>query len=308
MSLTKSSITIADVQAVLQHHWKQPIENVSTIGSGNFSSAFSFEIEGCEYVIRFSEALRAFELETYIADILSSQSVPYPKIIGHGEEGNFKYCISERMKGTVVADLETQQKAAILPDIIRVITDMHQVRLDNSASGYGFISPDGNGSHENWDSFIISFYDEDQTGTFWENWHQLFRESCLEREVFEEIYARLLTFSEYNAPYRHFVHGDCHLWNLLSDGDTLTGIIDCNAMYGDFVIDIVTLKDAFPEQDVAGLFRDHYEKRGIDIPYFNERLAGAHYFKGLDAMRFYAKQGWNHAYIELRDRLLSMSY
>ncbi|WP_342421667.1 hypothetical protein [Paenibacillus sp. FSL E2-0178] len=47
-------------------------------------------------------------------------------------------------------------------------------------------------------------------------------------------------------------------------------------------------------------------EKGIIIPDFHERLTGARYFKGLDALRFYAKMGWDAAYRQLRDELLQL--
>ncbi|XEC94511.1 phosphotransferase [Paenibacillus tarimensis] len=164
----------------------------------------------------------------------------------------------------------------------------------------------GNGEFSSWEEFIKTFYGEDQTGTFWENWHDLFRTTCLERDVFNECFGRLLTYCEYNAPHRYFVHNDCHAWNILSDGRSITGIIDAGFLYGDFLIDIATIEDAIPGRDVADAFRTHYEKMGRPIPNFSERLNGARYFKGLDGMRFFAKMGWDHAYKEFRDQLISL--
>lgn len=55
---------------------------------------------------------------------------------------------------------------------------------------------------------IIATYAEDQAGSFWEGWHSLFKSSCLENDVFDECYNRLLAYSTYNEPYRYFIHGD----------------------------------------------------------------------------------------------------
>ncbi|WP_342436395.1 hypothetical protein NSS79_23880 [Paenibacillus sp. FSL L8-0436] len=51
---------------------------------------------------------------------------------------------------------------------------------------------------------------------------------------------------------------------------------------------------------------DHYERPTGTYPAGLLFVSGAHYFKGQDAMRFYAKMGWDHAYMETRDRLLSI--
>lgn len=303
----QSTISITDVQAILQRHWDCSTEDVTAIEGGNFSTVYFFTMEGQEYVIRFNDAVEgSFQKEQYIVNLLSSQGVPYPKIVGHGKEGIYSYCISERIKGIVLAELKQEQKVEVLPDLVRIITEMNQVQLAKTTCGFGPLTDGGNGEFSSWVEYIKAFYGEDQTGTFWENWYDLFRTTCLERDVFDECYGRLLTYCEYNAAHRHFVHNDCHEWNILSDCRSITGIIDANGLYGDFLIDIATIEDAVPGKDVAETFRIHYEKMGRPIPNFSERLTGARYFKGLDRIRFYAKMGWNNAYEKHRNRLLSL--
>ncbi|MFC3746933.1 phosphotransferase family protein [Paenibacillus sp. GCM10012306] len=303
MSQTKPEVSMDKVQELIKARLGKSAENIGTIEGGNFSSVFSFVIDQSEYVIRFSADEDAYVTEEYVSNLLTSNHVLFPKIVGSGKEGNLKFCISEKISGKVLAEHDVEQRTKLLPDLIHQITRMNQVPL-KSATGFGSMRPDGSGSHESWEDFITAFYGEDQTGTFWENWHALFDTSCLERDVFNECYARLLDYSKYNAPHRYFVHGDCHEWNILADGSNITGIIDGNFMYGDFVIDIVTIEHIVPNKDLAVDFGNYYEKIGISIPDFTNRLTGARLFKGLDGLRFFAKMGWDHAYIELRDSLL----
>jgi len=122
--------------------------------------------------------------------------------------------------------------------------------------GYGWIGPDGNGAYTSWKDFVVAFHAEDQTGTFWENWHVLYRTSCLR----------------------------------------ITGIIDGNCMYGDFLVDLAILDRHMPRSSVIQTYQDYQAKAGKVIPNFKERLLGAYYFKGLDGLRFYAKMGWKDAY------------
>ncbi|WP_314590337.1 phosphotransferase [Paenibacillus terrigena] len=306
MSQSKPSLTIADVHAVIHRHWNEPVDQIRSMEGGNFSSAFSFTSGSQVYVIRFALSDEAYETEHYIAKLLTTQGVLYSKIFVRVKEGPYTFCISERMEGIAFADLQHEQKVDQLPELVRVISDMNQVQLDSQTTGYGWITPSGNGVDSTWDDYIRAFFAEKQPGSFWDNWYALFETSCLERDVVEEIYARLLKYSKYNAPHRYFGHGDCHEWNILSDGSRIRGIIDSNGIYGDFLIDIATIESAVPGHDVAEAFRKHYEKIGVPIPDFQERMIGARYFKGLDGLRFYAKMGWDHAYVELRDRLLAL--
>lgn len=305
----KPDLTLTAVQAILQQHWRRPAQELCEAEKhGNFSTVYYFTMEGTEYVILFNQAEGEddYKREQFIADLLSSHGVPYPRMIGRGIVDHYRYRIFERIQGHVLANCHPQQKVEMLTDLLQTISVMSQVRLPETTSGFGEVLEDGNGKFSSWTDYIQSFFAEDQRGTFWENWHDLFHTTCLEREVFEECYARLLAYSKYNAPYRHFVHNDCHAWNILSDGRKITGIIDSNAIYGDYLIDIATIADAIPGQDVAEAFRIYAEQRGNPIHHFNERLMGAKYFKGLDGLRFYAKMGNKAAYTALRDALLAL--
>lgn len=193
-----------------------------------------------------------------------------------------------------------------LPELMRLLTRMNHVEVGDS-SGYGWIRSDGEGTYPTWRDYILDFFSEHQKGTFWEGWYDLFETTCLEREVFDECYARLIAYCSYNEPHRHFIHGDFHPWNILSDGRRITGIIDGNFAYGDFLVDLVTLRGTLGELDVVQAYRNYQEQAGNEIPNFEERLLGAQYFKGLDALRFYAKMGWTDAYRQLRTILLELS-
>ncbi|WP_054028890.1 aminoglycoside phosphotransferase family protein [Bacillus sp. FJAT-28004] len=305
MSHVKPSLSVNEVYTVLQRHFGRNVSDVTAGEGGNFSSVFFFELDNEPYVVRFNASKESFQQEQMISKLLSSQEVPYPKICGMGDEGHFSYCISERKLGIVLADLDDEQKIAVVPDLVHVISKMNQVQLGQT-TGSGPVVEGRNGQYAAWEQFVAAFYAENQEGTFWENWHELYHMTCLERDVFEEIYARLIAFCQYNAPHRHFVHNDCHEWNIISDGHSITGIIDAGFLYGDFMIDIATIEHAIPGIDLKEAFRVHYEQIGKPIENFKERLTGARYFKGLDGLRFFAKMGWDHAYIELRDKLLSL--
>jgi hygromycin-B 4-O-kinase len=310
MSQESPKLTVKEAEELLLSHWGEPAEEVSPIGNGHFSSVFSFKKEGKSFVVGIGRAEPSDEADyarsKFISNLLIAGGARYQQLFGRGTNGTYNFIIREYIPGQVVADLPDEQKVAVLPDLIRAISEMNQVPLNGNTAGYGFINRTGNGESRSWHDYIRRFYAEEQRGSFWENWHELFRTSCLERDVFEEIYNRLLVYSAYNEPHRYFVHNDCHQWNILSDGTKVTGIIDANAMYGDFVIDIASIADAVPGHDIPEAFRLHYEEIGKPIPQFHERYTGARYYKGLDALRFYAHQGWTHAYVEERDRLLAL--
>jgi hygromycin-B 4-O-kinase len=61
------------------------------------------------------------------------------------------------------------------------------------------------------------------------------------------------------------------------------------------------------ELDVVQAYEEYQARAGIIIPDFQARLNGARYFKGLGALRFYAKMGWDDPYHQLRNELLQLA-
>jgi hygromycin-B 4-O-kinase len=302
----KPSLDIAAVEAVLKKHLGSNVTEVTLLKGGNLSSVFSFAHEGKGYVIKFSDLHGAYETERVIADLLSSQGVPFPQCLGQGKFDTLDYSISERIFGHNLIDCSAEQKRSQLPQLIRILTRMNHVELGET-SGYGWIKSNGDGTFHTWKDYITASFAEDQTGTFWEGWHALFQTTCLEKDVFDECYYRLTAYATYNESHRYFIHGDFHPWNILSDGECITGIIDGNFAYGDFLVDLAILAAHMRELNVVEAYEEYQEHAGIHIPDFKERLIGAQYFKGLDGLRFYAKMGWNDAYDELRNELLSLT-
>lgn len=301
----KPSLDMSEIEKVLRNHLGPGAVEITPLVGGNLSSVFSFAHEGKGYVVKFSDLEGAYETERFVSELLSGQGITFPKCLALGKTGRLAYVIMERMGGRNLSDCTAEEQTRQLPELIDILTRLAEVDV-GATKGYGWIKPDGNGAYASWKDFVVAANAEDQTGTFWENWHELYRTSCLERDVFEEIYNRLMTYVPYNEPHRNFIHGDFHQWNILSDGTRITGIIDGNCLYGDFLVDLAILDRHMPWSNVIKTYQDYHAKAGIALPNFKERLIGAYYFKGLDGLRFYAKMGWGDAYQGTRNFLLSL--
>ncbi|WP_339314979.1 aminoglycoside phosphotransferase family protein [Paenibacillus sp. FSL R10-2734] len=305
MTYKKPKLVMSEIEKVLENHLRPGATEITPLSGGNISNVFSFILEGKDYVVKFSDLAGAYETENYVSNLLSSQNIPFPKCLALGRTNQLTYLIMERMEGRNLSDCTAEEQTLQLPEIIGILTKMAAADIE-ATNGYGWIGADGNGSYASWKDFVVAVNSEDQTGTFWENWHELFHTTCLERDVYEEIYSRLLAYVPYNESNRSFIHGDFQQWNILFNGTRITGIIDGNYMYGDFLVDLAILDRHMPWSDVIKTYQTNQEKAGIVTPYFKERLMGAYYFKGLDGLRFYAKMGWNDAYMNTRQFLLNL--
>ncbi|NIK71805.1 aminoglycoside phosphotransferase family protein [Paenibacillus sp. BK720] len=300
----KPLLTNSEIEQVLQHRLGPGATELAQLSGGNISSVFAFMHAGKGYVVKFSDLKGAYETERYVSELLTAQGIPFPKCVAYGTTERLSYAITERIEGRLLSDCTLEEQKRLLPELFDILTGMVKAEVQ-STNGYGWIEADGNGAYSTWKDFVIAVNAEEQTG-FWENWQELYRTSCLERAVYEEIYNRLMTYVPYNAPYRSFVHGDFHQWNVLSDGQRVTGIIDGNCLYGDPLIDLAVLDRHMPWNGVISAYEAYRAKTAIEHPQFRERLMGAYYLKGLDGLRFYAKMGWNEAYQVTKDFLLNL--
>jgi len=304
----KPTVEISEVEVVLRKHFSSNVTGITLLTGGNVSTVFSFTFFDKEYVIKFSDVAGSFETEKFISTLLSSQGIPFPLCVELGNANSLNYLISEKIRGHSLNNCSYEQQHRMLPEVIQILTRMNHVKL-GTTKGYGMINSSGNGTYHSWKDHIIATYAEEQANSFWEGWHSLFQTSCLEKDVFDECYNRLLAYSTFNEPNRYFIHGDFHQWNILSNGQRITGVIDSNGKYGDFLIDLASLDwhlKTHLKLGVIPMYLNYQQETGITIPNFKERLIGAKYYNGLIGLRFYAKMGWNDSYFELRDELLSL--
>lgn len=302
----KPKLEFDSVEQVLRNHLGEGVAEIEPMDGGNLSAVYSCSCGSKGYVIKFSDLPDDFTIEPFLSGILSGRQIPYPSCIGTGTFDEHQYIIQERMEGKLFIYCDPDEKERQLPELLQLLSRMNSSDISGT-QGFGWITPSGNGAFPTWEDYATALFREEQDkGNFWENWHELFSTTILEKDVFNECYSRLLAYMPYNAPHRHLLHGDYHPWNILSDGRRITGIIDGNFSYGDFLVDLVTLDRNMYQMDIIEAFLSNREQLNENIPHFRERLKGAYYFKGVDALRFYAKMGYHDAYYDTREFLLKL--
>lgn len=302
----KADIPVQDAKQVIGMHLGAGVSGLELLHGGNIGTVYGFGHSGRRYVVKFSPLPDDYKVEALVSRLLEGRGIPYPGCVGQGQYGSLQYVIQERMEGQPLAGYPAVDKKRHFPQLFRMLTHIHNTDISGT-SGYGWLQPCGNGAYGSWKDYVTAMFSEEQEpGNFWHGWFDLFGTTCLEKDVFEECYSRLMAYLPYNAPHRHLLHGDVHAWNLLSDGTGITGIVDGNFLYGDVWVDVVNLDRHLAQLHVADDYLDFLRADGGEIPHFRERLKGAYYFKGADALRFYAKMGYRQAYEETRRFLLGL--
>ena len=194
----------------------------------------------------------------------------------------------------------------MLPSLLARLDSIQRVETHDT-TGYGDWAPDGHGRFPSWRAYLVRVIENDAEG-YYRDWHVLFRESFLERDLYEAVYRRMLRLAAHCPEERALIHNDYWFMNLLGDGKRITGVIDwANSLYGDPVYEIARLAwgGEYPGwwyPDGASILHTRYGA----MPGYAERIACYQCHIALDDLRFYAKTGRREEYDWSRARLLAI--
>lgn len=106
----KPKLAFNEIEEVLRNHFGSGAAEITPLAGGNLSSVFSFVHEGKGYCVKFSDLAGAYETERYVSDLLSGQSIPFPKCLALGKTGRLAYIIMERMDGRNLGDCTEEEQ------------------------------------------------------------------------------------------------------------------------------------------------------------------------------------------------------
>ena len=307
MTSVKPELTEEAVRALLAERFIAPAGPLVPVGGGQIAQTFAFTAEGRAYIIRFNHTnmLVNLEKETYIYRHFAAPLVPIPPVHQIGHLDDLVYAITEKMPGRSMLDLPPAEVLAAIPAMIATLDAIHASPL-GAATGYGIFDSNGVGLASSWRAALARIDQEDAPDDFYGQWHHMFEDTFLERDVFERIYAAMVGLLDLCPEERWLVHGGYGFGNLLLDGGRVTAVLDwIDAKYGDFVYDIAWLDFWAPALQFGERFAAHYAAQGRAVPAYAERLRCYECYIGLDALRFFAKTGQRPEYIGTRDRLLA---
>lgn len=298
---------VPGLAALLREHFGAGIEPLQPLTGGVFSRAYGFAVEGCEYVVRINSAPHAagsFAKDEYAGRAFASADLPIPRIVARGATGDWHYAISERVAGrplSICSESERQRALSSALDTLEAAG-----KADTSTSqGYGDWGVDGNGKFGSWQAYLADVIENHAEG-YYQDWHRLFETSCLERDVYETVYERMLELSGRCPNERALIHNDFHFDNVLANGERITGVVDwANALYGDPLYDVAWLDRP---SLVPGWWYDDSDilwERFGGAPDYKTRITCYQLHVGLDHLRYFAKNERPEDYQLCREWLLA---
>jgi hygromycin-B 4-O-kinase len=303
---------LARVRALVRAQLRLPANTVGEaqpLAGGFFSRAYACRVGGQEYVVRLNSAAHAaesFAKDAYAWRHFVAPELPIPRVIASGMVAEDAWAISERVPGRTLDEHTPAVRRALLPATLEALDAIG--RADVSASrGYGYWDAHGVGPYPSWRAFL-TVINENHSEGYYQNWHALFRDSFLEREVFDAVYRRMLRLAEHCPEERALIHNDYQYENVMADERRITGVIDWGgAMYGDPLYDVARLlalsaRPGWWHADGPELLRARYGQ----LPRYDERVLCYACHTGLDDLMFYAKNGKRGDYDFVRNRLLAL--
>lgn len=300
--------SIEQVLALLREHFDHSVAQLTEVTSGQVARTFSFAVDGQEYIIQFSTIHVSFEKEAYVYNTYASPMIPIPRIVKIGSLPNdVRFAISLKVLGTPLNQLSWQENEQLVPQHMAILDSIHSADI-RGHTGAGVWDGKGVGLFPTWKEYLTSVMKEEtSTRGFFGQWHTLFTETFLERDLFESVYQRMVQLLDYCPEERYLVHGDYGFSNIVAHEGTITGVLDwTGAMYGDFLYDIAWLDLWTPEMHLAERFQQYYASRQVTVPAYAERMRCYQCCISLIAMRFFAKIQNHASYQWTRDRIQTL--
>jgi hygromycin-B 4-O-kinase len=176
----------ARLRTLLGEHVAGEVADLERLKGGVFSRAYGFRAGGQALVVRLSSAphaAEAFAKDDYAARHFATPSLPIPRILARGPHYDGHFAISERVPGRTLEELPPAERLAVLPAKLDTLDAIMRADLRGSR-GYGAWDGTGAGMFATWRDALAAIIDNETEG-FYRDWHALFRDSFLERGVFE---------------------------------------------------------------------------------------------------------------------------
>jgi aminoglycoside phosphotransferase (APT) family kinase protein len=289
-------VRLVQAAGFLDERYQGRARDISELGGGDWSRAFSFRLDGCDLVARFGRYGEDFAKDQE-AMAFAGPDLPVPKVLEVGNALGGAYAISERHFGLFLENLDEPRWRRLLPAVVRGLD--HLRHLQAPAASQVPSAASGPAITMSWREWLREGL-VDQPGRRVAGWRVVLAGSADLNETFvagERAFAALLDTC---PEIRHVLHIDLLNRNVLvaGDGSRLVAVFDwgCSA-YGDFLYEVAWFTFWAPWHaglaaiDFRSVMRRHYDATGLDVPFFDERLRCYELHIGLTHLAYRAFAG-----------------
>lgn len=305
MSFKLSATRNKAIQLVQEYHRSQ-ITDMVKMTRGETSSAYSYKVRENSYIIRISGDDYGFAKDRFAYSVFGGSGLNIPKIIHIGNSGDLCFCISKKLEGSMLENLDKTDLASVQPQIMLTLKNIHMSDISGT-NGFGEWAEDGNASADSWHDVLLSITSSEDKPSYWIDWNELISETFFEVDLFRFLVSKIEQNIDKCPNGRYLLHGDFSLDNIIGNKDRVSGVIDwADSMYGDFLYDIAYFAlhngdECSLDQYLEIIDADTWNLQNID-----DRISCYYAYSALDALGFYAKVKRKSEYHKTKSKVLEL--
>jgi len=260
-------VTIDRARAFLADRYRGRAQAVAELSGGDWSSAFSFRLDGRDLVVRFGKWREDFEKDE-AAMAFAGPDLPVPRVLEIGDAVEGAYAISERHFGGFLEALDAEGFQRALPALLRALDAMRALPAPHDPRD----APWGEWLHE----LLI-----DHPGGRVSGWRHNIAASPELNALFVAGQSAFEDVLDACPDLQHVLHLDLINRNVLvtHDRTRLEAVFDWGCLaYGDFLYEVAWFTFWAPwhpglaATDIRGTVLDHYATTRVAVENFDERI------------------------------------
>jgi hygromycin-B 4-O-kinase len=260
-------------------------------------------------VVRFGRHLEDF-LKDEKAMAFARPALPVPKVVEIGEALGGYCAVSERHFGKFLETLGETGWRSLLPSLLLSLDSLREIQFEGGTDWWSGSA----GSSQGWRQWLLGSL-EDRPGGRVSGWRATLRKQPDSNGVFVAGEAELRSLLWACPEVRHLLHRDLLNRNVLvtDDASRLEAVFDWGcSLAGDFLYEVAWLTfwapwyPALEALDFRSVIRDHYERTGLEVEHFDQRLACYELHIGLDHIAYAAFTGRDDHLQEIVRRTIAL--
>jgi hygromycin-B 4-O-kinase len=311
--IVPAPVGLEQAAAFLADRYAGRAAGVTELGGGDWSRAYSFDLDGRSLVARFGAYREDFEKDR-MAMAFAGPDLPVPEVIEIGSAFGGCYALSERSFGVFLESLDRRRLALLMPALLRALDALRLIPVPAGPvpACTGPVWPAGvNDAPSSWRDWLTVTL-EDVPGGRVSGWRARLAESADLNGLFIAGEREMRALVSCCPEIRHVVHLDLLNRNVLvsEDGTRLEAVFDWGcSVFGDFLYDVAWFTFWAPwHRGLHSLgFRDvvtrHYQATGLDVPAMDRRLRCYELHIGLTHLAYCTFAGRDESRREVATRM-----
>jgi hypothetical protein len=233
---TAPDLSLDEVGDFLAHRYGSTVGGLAALSGGFWSSAYGYEIDGHELVIRFGSIRSGFEADRKAMEF-DRPGLPVPAVLEIGDAFGGAYAVSVRRCGRFLEEVAAEESVVAGPMILNLLASLYGIQTEVDAS-VDWLSA-GAGSALTWRQWLIDGLVDSPTRPNY-GWSSTLAANDEFDGLFWRCRERIEGLLEACPERRDMVHGDLLHGNVLvsENADQVNAVISwkCSVL-GDFLFD-----------------------------------------------------------------------